>query len=133
MAKNGQAYDNKSGQWLGSLVASSGADGTIMVNIKLRMKKSIIIKGLVCSFVRPLFCPLAMLCHTNWFLFLFSHCHSHRPNLPVIKPRVTQEEKASFEALILIISQFSGMCTSLYLLCLFESSRSCWNLLHWKN
>ena len=71
MAKNGQAYDNKSGQWLGSLVASSGADGTIMVNIQLRMKKSIIIKGLVCSFVRPLFCPLAMLCHTNWFLFLF--------------------------------------------------------------
>ena len=34
MAKNGQAYDNKSGQWLGSLVASSGADGTIMVNIQ---------------------------------------------------------------------------------------------------
>ena len=36
MAKNGQAYDNKSGQWLGSLVASSGADGTIMVNIQWR-------------------------------------------------------------------------------------------------
>ena len=32
IAKNGQAYDNKSGQWLGSLVASSGADGTIMVS-----------------------------------------------------------------------------------------------------
>ena len=31
MAQNGQAYDNKSGQWLGSLVASSGANGTIMV------------------------------------------------------------------------------------------------------
>ena len=34
---------------------------------------------------------------------------------------------------IRIMSSFSGMCTSLYLLCLFESSRSCWNLLHWKN
>merc|ERR1719411_1918829 len=29
-ARTGQAYDNKSGQWLGSLVASSGEDGTIM-------------------------------------------------------------------------------------------------------
>ena len=30
-ARTGQAYDNKSGQWLGSLVASSGEDGTVMV------------------------------------------------------------------------------------------------------
>merc|ERR1719411_1336892 len=29
-ARTGQAYDNKSGQWLGSLVASSGEDGTVM-------------------------------------------------------------------------------------------------------
>ena len=30
-ARTGQAYDNKSGQWLGSLLASSGEDGTVMV------------------------------------------------------------------------------------------------------
>ena len=35
IARNGQPYDNKSGQWLGSLVASSGADGTIMVALHI--------------------------------------------------------------------------------------------------
>ena len=29
--RTGQAIDDKSGQWLGSLVASSGEDGTVMV------------------------------------------------------------------------------------------------------
>ena len=32
-ARNGQEYDKKSGQWFGSLVTSSGDDGTILVNM----------------------------------------------------------------------------------------------------
>ena len=32
-ARNGQETDNKSGQWLGSLVTSSGEDGTILVTL----------------------------------------------------------------------------------------------------
>jgi len=31
MTRTGQPYDSKSGQWLGSIVTSSGADGTVLV------------------------------------------------------------------------------------------------------
>ena len=31
MTRTGQPYDNKSGQWLGSIVTSSGEDGTVLV------------------------------------------------------------------------------------------------------
>ena len=34
-ARNGQETDNKSGQWLGSLVTSSGEDGTILVKLHI--------------------------------------------------------------------------------------------------
>jgi len=35
IAPTGQAYDSKSGQWLGSIVTSSGENGTILVGIRL--------------------------------------------------------------------------------------------------
>ena len=73
-ARTGQAYDNKSGQWLGSLVASSGEDGTVMVGT------------------------------TMMFDVILSDNFSD------------------------VYFSFSGMCSTLYLLCFYESSRSCGGL-----
>ena len=33
MAPTGQQYDNKTGQWFGSLVRSSGEDGVVLVRL----------------------------------------------------------------------------------------------------
>lgn len=33
LAPTGQQYDNKTGQWFGSLVRSSGEDGVVLVSI----------------------------------------------------------------------------------------------------
>ena len=33
MAPTGQQYDNKTGQWFGSLVRSSGEDGVVLVRV----------------------------------------------------------------------------------------------------
>jgi len=73
----GQPYDSKSGQWLGSVVTSSGEDGTVLV--KTGLLNFLFLTG-------------------SDFLKLF----------------------------------FSGMCTTLYLLRIYESSRSCWSLSYCK-